>query len=131
MPSRNEVRRERYQKDPTYRRRARQQSREYYHKHVKRYVPLDRTIIKDGDEKYFSIGKLSLLINRKVQTIRAYHRRGIIPVPSAFDKRGWRLYQREQVLLLRKVFKMFDNKSDARVRTLRDVKKMLRREWKE
>ena len=128
---RNEVRRERYRKDPTYRKGARKQSKEYYHKHVKRYVPLDRTIIKDGDKKFFSIGKLSLLINRKVQTIRAYHRRGIIPTPSHFDRRGWRLWNRDQALLLRRVFKIFDNKNDASVRTLRDVRKMLHAEWEE
>ena len=129
MALRNAVRRERYHADSAYRKRVRQQSNNYYHEKVKRDVPLDRTIIKEGDKKYFSIGKIAPLINRKVQTVRAYHRRGIIPTPSFFDKRGWRLWDRDQALLLKKVFKKFDDPSDVTVRTLRDVRKMLHTEW--
>lgn len=103
-----EKKRDRYQNDPAYREAVKARTRQRYEAKVKREKPLDRMVIRAEEGNYFSIGKVADAIGRKVGTVRAYHKRGIIPDTGYSDKRGWRLYTREQLRIIASVFVRFD-----------------------
>jgi hypothetical protein len=56
---------------------------------------------------------------------------GVIPQPLFFDRRGWRLYSVDQVMLLRRVFRRLENPEDQEVRNLMHVRNLLQTEWAE
>ena len=80
----------------------------YYMNNRKRHQPLDRQVIVSGGVEYITIGKLSELLGRSVQTIHGYHRSGVLPSPVAFHVRGWRLYTKEQAETIAQTFRLFD-----------------------
>jgi DNA-binding transcriptional MerR regulator len=59
-------------------------------------------------------------------TVREYHNTGIIPQPTHFDTRGWRLYTPEQVALARDLFAKYDAKKLTRQQLI----EQLQRGWK-
>lgn len=127
----NERRREKYNTNPAYRARIRRQAQESYA--AKRNpVPVDRrTIVDKTGRKYWSIGRIARLINRKVLTVRQYHKTGVLPQPTYFDSRGWRLYTPSQAALLRMVFRRLDDPNDTTVQSLADVTDLVIERWDE
>jgi hypothetical protein len=126
-------RKEKYHSDPEYRRRRiREASESYYRRRQEPKEIADRRLIQttSGGE-FFSIGKVSDLIGKKIQTIREYHRNGVIPQPQYSNTRGWRLYSRRQAELLMRVFSAFDDKDDDSVTSLSHVSVLVRKEWKD
>ena len=121
-------RRDRYANDPIYRRRMKRLARDNYAKRtegqVKQVVRPGVMRTPDGSILY-TVGVAAKASNRKVQTIRKYHRSGVIPNPLFYDKRGWRLYTKEQILLLRTVFQALD---DGRIKRA-DAISVLGRRW--
>lgn len=104
---RNRKRRERYQANPRVRRLVKEANDRWYSK-VRPDRSHDRRVIKARGEQYFSIQVFSQKIKREQQTVREYHRSGILPQPTHFDTRGWRLYTKEQVLLAQNLFLQYD-----------------------
>jgi len=120
-------RKAKYRNDPEYRRKALERARRYYKLKRKKMVPADRRLVVAPDgSRYLTIGKLSKLINRSIQTIRAYHRQGVIPNVRHTDGRGWRLYTPGQAALLRKVFRAFD---EGKLGSLEQVKRVVHKYW--
>jgi len=121
----SEARKRRYREDPNYRRKIQRKSRAY-----KRSKSLGRPkgIIKSTKGTFFTIGRLSSIIKRKVKTIRAYHRNGVLPNPTHFDTRGWRLYTRHQVRLLVCAFESLDR---GELDGLKDIRALVESEWEE
>lgn len=127
-------RRSRYQKDKTFRDKAKKNSLDRYREATKDSEPIDRMVISG----YFTIGRLAKILNKSVHTIRFYHRKRInkktkkvihyqvIPDVTNVDSRGWRLYTMGQVKLLIRVFKRFDN---GELTTLNEVGEVLKKEW--
>lgn len=103
-------RRRRYRKDREYRERIRQRAREVYEE-SKPEKPTDRHVFEGRNgQRFISIGKLGQAIDRRIQTIRWYHRSGLFPPPLYHDKRGWRLYSVNQALMLKNLFERYDAK---------------------
>ena len=123
-------RKEKYRNDPAYRLARINSARRSYSTEKLRGRPvIDRKIVRRADgSAFFSIGHLSVMINRGIQTIREYHKKGVIPAPRFFDSRGWRLYTPNQMRLMRSVFRDFD---EGRLSTLKDVERTLRLSWEE
>jgi len=109
----SEKRKKRYIADAKYREERKKLASAYYVANKKRPQPLDRKMIVSGGVEYVTIGKLAERINRSVQTIHGYHRKGVLPDPEAFDIRGWRLYTKEQTEAIEQAFIMFDQGSLA------------------
>lgn len=123
-------RRERYKTDPVYRQKRQSKALKYYDTRVKRSIPIDRrTILTEDGTRLMSIGRVARLIGRTIDSIRHYHKDGIIPEPLFFDSRGWRLYTPKQAMLLRGAFRRLDDEEDWRVRTLKDVSRLVTAEW--
>jgi len=121
-------RRQKYKKDKTYREAAKARARAWYDREKKPQRPADRTTVVSPDGKtYLSIGKLSEMIGKAVDTIRSYHRQGVIPVPDAFNVRGWRLYTDEQAKVIADAFALFDR---GELSSLTEVKEEIQRNWK-
>ncbi len=119
-------RRERYRKDKAYKAKQRAHARAYYDRVERVTEPKDRRIIKSGRTMFLTIGQLSESMNRDIQTIRAYHRNRVLPEPTAFDGRGWRLYTKRQVALITKVFKRFD---EGKLKSLAEVAEIIFDKW--
>lgn len=108
-----EKRRERYATDPFYRRRMKRRAKEDY---KRRQEVKPRTMVRPGvlqtpdGSILYTIGILSRAVGLSVHTLRKYHRRGVLPAPQFFDKRGWRLYTQDQVRLLAGLFKALKEK---------------------
>lgn len=98
----SEKRKHRYHTDPEYRQRV----IETQQKSVRRRKPksTDRRMIQDQKGQiFYSIGKVEEVTGLHKAAIRSLHNAGIIPIPTHFDGRGWRLYTPEQVQLIAKV----------------------------
>jgi DNA-binding transcriptional MerR regulator len=80
---------------------------------------------EDGT-RLLSIGKLGEVINRKPDTIRTYHRNGVIPELKHFDSRGWRLYTFYQARLLQRAFTAFEA---GKYKSLAEVAEFIHKEW--
>ena len=111
--------------DRAYREGALQRARERYEQFKKERPETSRYEIVDANGQVFStIGQLSTVINRSLSTIRKYHQRGIIPTPTQYDTRGWRLYTATEVALLKQAFTDFDAGLIPNLKTLaRQIKK--------
>ena len=121
-------RRKRYQTDPEYRKLRQRDALGYYNRKVKRAVPSVRTILYRRGRKYFTIGLLAKFIHRDEDTIRRYHRSGILPPTTVKHKDGWRLYTEAQVNLLQRAFQLLDQEDKKiNLQTLRDL---VRRKWR-
>lgn len=118
-------RRRRYQEDVEYRGRVKQQARLHYRrKHTtkeKQAVAVER--------KLFPISKLAKAIKRKVETVRDYHKKGILQDSYYRDSRGWRMYTRDQILALVQIFSAFDNPGNFELTSLQDVAKKIKEVW--
>jgi hypothetical protein len=127
-------RRLRYHTDEAYRKQCVKRASAAYRKR-KRSGLIERTdckVIRRNDgTRYFTIGKLSKAINKKIYTIRDYHRKGILPEPSFYDSRGWRLYSEHQVLLLKRVFRLFDEikKDKSKRLSLAQLSEYVKERW--
>jgi hypothetical protein len=118
----------RYQTDKEYRRKLRMESHDYYHKYVKKPFLTDRQIVQDENgQKLYTIGRLASMLRRDIDTIRLYHRMAVIPEPSQFDTRGWRLYTPSQASLLQSTFLKFDRRE---LRNLREVRAEIAKKWR-
>lgn len=125
----SEKRKKDYKEKPAVRKAARKRASNYYKSHKKVMDPVDRMVVKTADGyKFFSIGKVARAINRKLDTVRRYHAKGVIPEPKYYDSRGWRLYTREQALLLQKAFKNLDTE---KFKSLGEVSEYLTERWEE
>jgi len=119
-------RKEKYESDHDHRAKIQADAKAYYHA-TNAGVKRDRKTLTDGKTTFITIGKISEMINRKVQTIREYHNTAVIPEPSFYDSRGWRLYTFEQANLIKKIFAAFDRKE---IKSLTDVSEILHAKWK-
>jgi hypothetical protein len=125
----NAERRRKYNSDPEYHKRVRKKAKESYNRRIKKMKPTDRqTIVDNSGKKYWSIGRLSRIINRTIIVIRRYHMDGVIPLPTFYDTRGWRLYSTHQVSMMRKAFKQLDEGS---MKSLSELTKFLTENWEE
>lgn len=122
----SDKRKKKYRKDPKYRSTVLQKSKDYYNEKLKRPYLADRRIFQTEEGQYISIGRLATLINKDVNTIRRYHRAGIIPQPTRVDSRGWRLYGRSEATLLQTAFRA---KQRGELANLREVQAYIRQHW--
>ncbi len=121
-----------YRRNPVLRQRRQRQALTRYRTLKRRERPIDRrSVVNQEGARFISIGRLSHLISRDVMSIRRYHRQGVIPEPLFHDARGWRLYSMEQAILLRRVFRRFEDREDDGVKNLRDVAALLLASWRE
>jgi len=121
--------RRKYRTNRSYRESVRKQARRRYYTKVKSRQSSDRTVVSSKDGRQFiSIGKVSKIIGRTPCTIRQYHRSGVLPKPLYFDRRGWRLYTKGQVLLLKKAFQAFD---EGKLGSLTELGELVLKKWKE
>ena len=105
-------RKRRYRSDNAYREAilARRRTARRRQREEKRAAGLDdRRVIRTDRTTYVSIGRLAGMINRQVQTIRNYHREGVLPEPLAHDSRGWRLYTVSQATMMAQLFRQYDS----------------------
>ena len=123
-----EERRRKYQKDKEYRTLCKQRAMDYYDRERRVDKPKDRKIVKSGKNIYYTIGQLAGMIHRDIQTIRAYHRNNVIPVPTVFDSRGWRLYSVKQANMLQRLFAKFDR---GDLKSLAEVSELAHDKWNE
>jgi DNA-binding transcriptional MerR regulator len=129
---RNAERRAKYRSDPRYRETQKRRFREHYQETRQNIQPVDRRTVVSGSGRLFvTIGRVGRLIGRQPNSIRRYHKQGVIPEPRFYDARGWRLYTPSQTELLRNVFARFDNPNDQTVRSLADIRRMLEAGWQE
>lgn len=130
--ARNADRRAKYRQNPLYREQKKEEFREYYRGTRVDTQPVDRrTIISGSGRLFVTIGRVSRMIGRESNSIRRYHKQGVIPEPRFYDARGWRLYTSAQTRLLVEAFRRLDNPDDTTVRTLGDVRRMLEAGWAE
>ena len=120
-------RKKRYKTDPKYRNTVKRRATKYYEDN--KGLPVDRKVFKSKGSNFYSIGKVATVINRNIQTIRTYHTNGIIPKTTHTDPRGWRLYTEHQINLLKRVFSVYDSKSNEELKKLHQVKEILEKEW--
>jgi len=115
----NQRRRDRYAEDKVYRKKARKAAQDYWDKN--KPPPSDQTIIQNDGMTLKTIGHAARAAGRSVCTIRQYHQTGVIPEPTYYDHRGWRLYTVAQIKLLARLLK-------GKL-TLAEVKKELAKKW--
>ena len=119
------LKRERYAKDPAYRRAVKRRSQKRYRLLRKLNPPEERGVVRgERGEKYVTIGKLSKVVGRSITAIRSYHIRGVIPSPKYFTEQGWRLYSEKEVKVFGSAFAALDQ---GRLRNLKEVAKYIRR----
>lgn len=117
----------RYEFDYSYRTMVKRRARAYYELHKKTDSHVDRKLFRGKEGVVMTIGRLSSVIHRHIQTIRNYHSKGIIPEPKMWDSRGWRLYTSSQVSLLQLVFRKVDRKE---IRSLKQAKELIHEGWR-
>lgn len=116
-----------YRSNKEYREKRKAASRDYYDRTKRRLRPVDRfSVSNKRGERFVTIGRVAALINRHVETVRGYHRRGVIPNPTVFDSRGWRLYTQEQLNLMVSAFHRLDG---GDLGSLAEVAQALARGW--
>jgi hypothetical protein len=121
-------RKTRYRKDRSHRDRIRLKAHDYYHQFKKEDHIADRHVmVAEGGRRLYTIGRIATLIRRNIGTVRKYHRLGILPEPSHYDTRGWRLYSREQAVILQLVFRRLD--ADE-IKSLDEVRNEIRSRWR-
>jgi len=126
----NRNRRAKYRENPNVREKAQRSALTTYRARRRRMVQVDRrTIVDANGQRFFSVGRIAKLIGRQIETVRYYHRLGIIPDPTYFDSRGWRLYTRGQAILVRRAFVRLADENDSEVTSLDDVRRILSEEW--
>lgn len=119
-------RRRRYREDATYRGRIKQQARSHYHQ--RRNAKKESAVVA-VERKLFPISKLAKAVKRKVETVRDYHKKGILQDSYYRDSRGWRMYTRDQILALSQIFSAFDNPDNFEIVSLDDVAKKVKEVW--
>lgn len=117
-------RKRKYKNDLSYREGIRRKSRNYSRMRRERSSG-KKGVVSSSKGTFITIGRLSKIIGKGISTIRAYHRKGILPNPIYFDTRGWRLYTLNQAILLRKAFKSFDQGTIG----LRGILLFVEKEW--
>lgn len=125
-------RRKRYRTDAEYRELVKTRARDRHRRLRKKADSGAGGLVKSVGSEYFTVSKVATEIGLSPNTIRAYHRKGIIPVPTVSKetgKYGWNLYSKKQILLLKRVFRRFKDPEDSAVRSLIDVKRLLEKEW--
>jgi hypothetical protein len=126
----NKQRREKYRANRAFRKEQIELATKYYHDKVKKPTVVDRRMIVGEDgARFLSIGRVSRLIGRKISSIRRYHYDGIIPEPSFYDSRGWRLYTVHQAQLLQRTFRQYDDPQNTEVTRLVQVAELLKAGW--
>ncbi len=121
-------RKERYRKDAEFRTRVKEQAKVRYRRERFGKALVDRCeLVDEKGQRYLSIGKLSNLCNRNTQTIRNYHRDGVIPQPTHHDSRGWRLYTPAQARLIRSVLRKLDT---GQLKSLKEVTVEIEKDWR-
>lgn len=128
----NAKRRAAYRQDPQYRDDKKKEFREHYRRARRNMTPVDRrTVVSGSGRLYLTIGRVARIIRRDANSIRRYHKMGVIPEPRFYDSRGWRLYTPSQADFMRRVFERLDNPENTSVRSLTDVRRLLDRRWVE
>lgn len=119
-------RKSRYENDPDYRRGIK--SRAILRKRANRSEPTEKGVIITSQGTFITIGRLAKFIGREIRTIRTYHRTGILPTPTHFDTRGWRLYTTNQAILIKAAFESLDR---GELAGLKDIFGLVNKEWEE
>lgn len=119
-------RRNRYKTDPAYRALQKKRARDHYKQKKKKLSPVDRTVVRADSGRYLTIGRAAAAINRKVQTVRMYHKNGVFPEAKFFDSRGWRLYTADQVGMLRDQFQRLDS---GELSSLAELSRVVKSLW--
>lgn len=125
----NAKRRERYQRDKGYRRKALKNSRRYRDEGaIGRQNERNMVRVFNGEEvEVFTISAVAEQVGRTAQTIRKWEARGMIPKP-VFKSRT-RLYTQHQINLLilfaEKFPKMWDDSKEVR-----EMSKQLKHAWR-
>ena len=122
----NAKRRARYRKDPRYRAKQVNWSIRYYNRERRKSEPVEKRVVVVDGVPHMTITLLSKVIGRKPNSIRKYHRMGIIPGKMNTDRRGWRIYSKKQAVALREAFRALDA---GEISGLRGVHDYLIRRW--
>jgi len=124
----NRRRRRKYKLDRDYKERCKKTSRESYRRRSKRDGIVDRTMVKVGDNYYYTSGHFRYLIGREPSTIRTLQRNGLIPEVSTVTEAGWRLYSENQKDLVVAMFQAYDA---GDINNLREFTPYLEKHWKD
>lgn len=120
-------RKAKYKTSQKYRTVCKDRSLLYYRTRKRKTMPVDRFRVQTAvGDNYVTIGRVAKSINRSVQTVRLYHVEELIPQPLFFDKRGWRMYTKSQLGILKLAFEAWDKKEI----TKKAVAVTLAKNWK-
>lgn len=125
-------RRKRYLTDAEYRGNVKSRARARYRRLHLKADPQDQRKVSSGGGEYFTVSKVAEIVGLSSETIRSYHRKGIIPKSTMVretGKHGWNLYSKSQILLLKRVFRKLRDPRDDSVQSLMDVTRILKRDW--
>lgn len=124
----NKRRKRKYHLDKEHAEKCKRQSRESYRRRMRQDGKVDRTVIKVGDEYFYTTGYFREPTGREPTTIRTLQRNGIIPEATNVNDSGWRLYNEKQKGLVIQLFKKYDN---GEIRTLREFTPYLEEHWED
>lgn len=113
-----------YRINKDFRQNMKDRSKNYYDRKLKKDHP--RTIMILKGKKYLTIGGLAKIIRRNEQTIREYHKDGILPETGRGNDRGWRIYSIPRARVIKKAFDMF-GKED--LKNLKEVGEYIHERW--
>ena len=85
-----------------------------------------------GEVTMFTVKTLSKITGLSPNTIRAYHKRSVIPQPlwvRTTGRHGWNLYSTNQIYLIKSVFKALHDPKNTEISSLSDVSLVLKKEW--
>jgi len=119
---------ERYWYDEEHREKVKKAARDYQRSRAKDSRADRMMIISTAGVRYLTIGRIARMIRRSIYMVREYHRLGVIPTPTQFNARGWRLYTREQANLLQHTFRRWDRRE---FECLAQVGAVLHKKWRE
>lgn len=101
-----------------------ERAKDYYEQNLKKDHP--RTIMIVKGKKYLTIGGLAQIIKRNEQTIREYHKSGIIPETDRGNERGWRIYSIPRARVIKKAFDLF---GAGELKALKEVGEYIYERW--
>ena len=98
-------RKDKNQSNATHRKKIIQQSRKYYNTYKKSPSAVrGYTIKKINGIEVFTIKYLAEVLQYSASALRKFEEKGILPISSYTDRRGWRYYSTDQIELCIKAF---------------------------
>lgn len=124
-------RKEKYWSNKEFREQRKAKERENYAK-KKPQVQIDRrTIVNMDGDRFVTIGRVALAINRTVNSVRTLQKNKVIPAARYHDARGWSLFTTQQLRLLKAVFLRLDSGNDKIIKNLNDARRAIEAGWEQ